>query len=325
MLDEYGRSINYIRVSVTDRCNLRCTYCMPEEGVEQVSHSDILSYDEIARVIRLCAERGISRVKLTGGEPLVRRGLPSLVETLKQIPGIEQVTLTTNGVLLKEQMGALAGAGIDAVNISIDTLDQEMYAHISRRDKLADALSGLEEALKYREVKVKINCVPLLGVNEYQWVPLSLLAKEKPVDVRFIEMMPIGYGKKYQGKTQEDILSVLREAYGEERCSSGVFGNGPSTYVEFPGFRGKIGFISAMSHKFCSECNRVRLTSEGLLKPCLQYAAGEDLRTPLRRGASEDELSRLIGRAIYHKPLSHHFEMEEGEGFEEKQMSRIGG
>lgn len=325
MLDQYGRSINYIRVSVTDRCNLRCTYCMPETGVEQVSHSDILSYGEIVRVVRICADKGISRVKLTGGEPLVRRGLPSLALDLKKIPGIEQVTLTTNGVLLKEQMGALANAGVSAVNISIDTLDKQMYADITRRDKLAEALMGLDEALKYPQVKVKINCVPLKGVNEDQWVPLALLSKERPVDVRFIEMMPIGFGKKYQGKTQEEILSILREAYGEEKCSYKVLGNGPGTYVEFPGFQGKIGFISAMSHKFCSKCNRIRLTAEGLLKPCLQYARGEDLRTLLRQGASEDELSEIIERAIYQKPFSHHFELEEGAGFEEKQMSRIGG
>lgn len=330
MLDQYGRSINYIRVSVTDRCNLRCTYCMPETGVEQVAHKDILSYDEITRIIRICAKQGISRVKLTGGEPLARKGLPCLIEMLKQIRGIEQVTLTTNGVLLKEQMADLAGAGIDAVNISIDTLDEEMYACITRRNKLKEALAGLDEALLYPQVQVKINCVPLLGVNEDQWVPLALLAKEQPVDVRFIEMMPIGFGKRYQGKTQEDILAVLRKSYGREtdgvrRDFGGVSGNGPSTYVAFPGFKGRIGFISAMSHQFCSKCNRIRLTAEGLLKPCLQYAKGEDLRTPLRCGASQVELSEIIRQAIYQKPLSHHFELGEGDGFEEKQMSRIGG
>lgn len=325
MLDQYGRSINYIRVSVTDRCNLRCTYCMPESGVEQVSHCDILTYDEITRIVRICVDKGISRVKLTGGEPLVRKGLSALVESLKGIPGIEQVTLTTNGVLLKDQMGDLSRAGIDAVNISMDTLDEEMYTLITRRNMLKDVLEGVEEALKYPAVKVKINCVPLWGVNENQWVPLALLAKERPVDVRFIEMMPIGLGKKYLGKTQEDILEVLRKEYGKETSSCGVFGNGPGTYVDFPGFRGKIGFISAMSHKFCADCNRVRLTAEGFLKPCLQYAKGQDLRTFLRQGASDEELSRLMEECIYKKPRSHHFELTDEEGFEEKQMSRIGG
>lgn len=325
MLDQYGRSINYIRVSVTDRCNLRCTYCMPESGVEQVAHCDILTYDEITRIVRICVDKGISRVKLTGGEPLVRKGLSALVESLKKIPGIEQVTLTTNGVLLKDQMEDLSRAGIDAVNISMDTLDEEMYTLITRRNMLKDVLEGLEEALKYPAVKVKINCVPLWGVNENQWVPLALLAKERPVDVRFIEMMPIGLGKEYLGKTQEDILEVLRKAYGKETSACGVFGNGPGTYVDFPGFRGKIGFISAMSHKFCADCNRVRLTAEGFLKPCLQYAQGQDLRTFLRQGASDEELSRLMEECIYKKPRSHHFELTDEEGFEEKQMSRIGG
>lgn len=325
MKDQYGRTIDYIRISVTDRCNLRCVYCMPEEGVEQVAHEEILTYQEIVRIAGICAGIGISKVKLTGGEPLVRKGLCNLVRDLKECDGIKQVTLTTNGIELKSQMEGLAKAGIDAVNISLDTLDAGMYASVTRRDMLERALEGLEEALRYPQVKVKINCVPMANVNEGQWTALAGLAKDLPVDVRFIEMMPIGLGKKYHGRSQEDILAVLRKAYGRETMFYGKCGNGPSVYVEFPGFKGRIGFISAMSHKFCGECNRVRLTSEGFLKPCLQYEYGTDIKGPLRAGLPDRELERIIENAVYQKPRSHHFEQAEGEGFEQRQMSRIGG
>lgn len=325
MVDQFGRNINYIRVSVTDRCNLRCVYCMPAEGVEQVPHTEILGYDEIVRIVKISAQKGISRVKLTGGEPLVRKDLASLAGELTKLPGIEQVTLTTNGVLLKEQIKGLAEAGICAVNVSLDTLDREMYKSLTRRDELVRVLAGIQEALKYPQVKVKINCVPLMGVNEDQWAPLAEFAKNLPVDVRFIEMMPIGLGKEYHGRYQEEILQGLRRKFGEERSISGEFGNGPGVYVQFEGFRGKIGFISAISHKFCSNCNRVRLTAEGFLKPCLQYACGVDLKEPIRSGVSDEKLAQLVEEAIYRKPKSHHFESGEDPEFEQNKMSRIGG
>ena len=200
-----------------------------------------------------------------------------------------------------------------------------MYASVTRRDMLDQALEGLKEALRYPQVKVKINCVPMRNVNEGQWTTLAGLSRDLPVDVRFIEMMPIGLGKEFQGRSQDDILAALRKAYGQETLFYGKCGNGPSIYVKFPGFKGRIGFISAISHKFCGECNRIRLTSEGFLKPCLQYENGTDIKGPLRRGQSDEELAMLIEDAIYRKPRSHHFEQAEGEGFEQRQMSKIGG
>lgn len=325
MTDKYGRTIDYIRISVTDRCNLRCTYCMPEEGVAQVSHDEILTYDEITRIVSICAAQGITKVKLTGGEPLVRKGISRLADMLKHTKGVEQVTLTTNGILLKEQMAQLAGAGLDAVNISIDTLDADMYKKITRRDELFRAMDGLNEALRYPKVRVKINCVPLSGVNESQWVPLANLARERTVDVRFIEMMPIGLGKNYKGETQEHILKTLRKEFGEEISLNGTFGNGPSTYVSFKGFAGRIGFISAMTHKFCTDCNRVRLTAAGYLKPCLQYSGGIDIRTLLRQGITDGDLCELIRSFVYNKPEGHQFERKEGADLESREMSRIGG
>lgn len=325
MKDQYGRQINYMRVSVTDRCNLRCIYCMSEEGIKQVSHQDILTYDEIVQIVNAAAAVGITRIKLTGGEPLVRKNLAGLVEALRAVPGIEEVTVTTNGVLLKEQIGKLAKAGISAVNISVDSLDPDMYASIARKDALAAVLEGMEAAVSCPGLKVKINCVPLKGLNEEEWVRLAQIARERPIDVRFIEMMPMGLGRDFQGSSQKEVLERLRETFGPEQYLDGNFGNGPATYVHFNGFAGKIGFISALSHKFCSECNRIRMTAEGFLKPCLQYASGEDLREMIRNGASEEELIRAINRTIYYKPACHHFEVDDSAEFEHKKMFRIGG
>lgn len=325
MVDQYGRNIDYIRISVTDRCNLRCTYCMPEEGVEQIPHREILAYDEITRLCGICASMGITKVKITGGEPLVRKGISELIKEIKALEGISQVTITTNGVLLKEQMPSLAEAGISAVNISLDTLDPLMFEKITRRNEFPQVLAGIQEALEYPDIQVKINCVPLAGINEDQWIPLAGISKEYPVSMRFIEMMPIGLGKQYHGKTQEEILKVLEVEYGKARIVQGRFGNGPAVYAQFDGFQGKIGFISAMSHKFCKECNRVRLTAEGFLKPCLQYSQGADLKKFLRSGGTDDEIRQVIEQTIYKKPQSHQFEHNDGQGLEEKQMSRIGG
>lgn len=325
MKDQYGRQINYMRVSVTDRCNLRCIYCMPEEGIKQVSHQDILTYDEIVQIVNAAAAVGITRIKLTGGEPLVRKNLAGLVEALRAVPGIEEVTVTTNGILLKEQIGKLAKAGISAVNISVDSLNPDMYASIARKDALAAVLEGMEAAVSCPGLKVKINCVPLKGLNEEEWVRLAQIARERPIDVRFIEMMPMGLGRDFQGSSQKEVLERLRETFGPEQYLDGNFGNGPATYVHFNGFAGKIGFISALSHKFCSECNRIRMTAEGFLKPCLQYASGEDLREMIRNGASEEELIRAINRTIYYKPVCHHFEVDDSAEFEHKKMFRIGG
>ena len=335
MRDQYGRTIEYMRVSVTDRCNLRCIYCMPETGVHCVPHSEILTFDEIARVCRIGSGLGIRKIKLTGGEPLVRRGLPELVKMLKDLPGIEQVTLTSNGILLKEQLGNLVAAGLDAVNISIDTLDQEEYRRITRIGDIADAAAGLEAAVACGKLRVKINCVPLRDVSPDTYIKLALLARDENVDVRFIEMMPIGFGKEFAGRSGGEIVGVLREQYGEPEIYNKKIGNGPAEYFSFPGFKGKIGLISAVSHQFCSTCNRVRLTSEGALKLCLQYNTAVDLRSLLRSGADDDLIRETMRRAIYEKPACHHFDnavpgqsndaSEWQEKIETREMSQIGG
>lgn len=326
MLDQYRRNIEYIRISITDRCNLRCMYCMPESGIEQVEHSDILTYDEITRLCRIFAGKGISKVKITGGEPLVRKNTAKLVRMIKNIPGINNVTLTTNGILLGDQMQDLKEAGIDAVNISLDALSQEMFEKITRRKGVDKVLEAMDKALQFPDVRVKVNCVLLHGVNEDQWIPIAGLAKDRPVDVRFIEMMPIGYGRKYCGEETEDhVRHLLEEAYGKAVTLNGRFGNGPSTYMQLDGFQGKIGFISAISHKFCGDCNRIRLTAEGFLKPCLQFSHGADLRSLLRDGSSDKQIGDVMEKTIFEKPQSHRFLETQEEGLENKKMSEIGG
>jgi len=324
MIDSFGRNIDYIRISITDRCNMRCVYCMPEEGVPTIGHGNVLSYDEIIRISRIMAEMGLRKIKLTGGEPLVRKGVDALIRELKAIEGIEKVTLTTNGVELAKQMEKLHAAGLDGVNISLDTLDRELFHKITRRDMLSNVLEGIEAALAYPDIPLKINCVPM-GNKEQDLIELAGLAKDHMLHVRFIEMMPIGAGKDYKFFGEADIRHQLETVYGPMRKYKKVLGNGPCQYFELEGFQGKIGFISAISHKFCEECNRVRLTSQGYLKTCLQYDAGKELRFLLREGASDDAIRDTIQTAIDEKPRAHKF--LSGEIREENSlgMSQIGG
>lgn len=324
MLDKQGRNIDYARISITDRCNLRCVYCLPEQGVERLLHEQILTYEEIERVCKCLAELGIKKIKLTGGEPLVRPNCATLVKKIKNIPGIEKVTLTTNGILLKEQMKDLAEAGIDAINISLDTIDSEVFRQITRRDKLQEVLEGIETALSYPEIPVKINSVPV-STDPQNFVKMAELAKKYPMHVRFIEMMPIGYGKQFPFQDEESIKQILEEAYGPMIPCQEKFGNGPCHYYSIPGFKGKIGFISAITHKFCHQCNRVRMTAEGYMKSCLQYEVGAELREILRSDADDEALKQVIANVIWNKPIAHHFYEEKSEQDERRGMSKIGG
>lgn len=326
MIDRLGRKIDYLRISVTDRCNLRCIYCMPEKGVKLVERSLLLREEEILRIVSVMAELGIRKIKLTGGEPLLYCRLPELIAEIKAISGIEKVTVTTNGILLKEQMEGLAEAGTDGINVSLDTLDRECFRRISRRDLLDKALDGVREVLRYPGISLKINCVPL-GAADQDVCAVARLARENPVHVRFIEMMPIGYGAEFPGMTEEPLKNILEERFGRLVPYQGApLGNGPCKYYEAEGFAGKIGFISAVSHKFCGECNRIRLTSQGYLKTCLQYTAGRDLREIIRNGCTDEELKDVIRAALNEKPDGHHFlEKAKNDDTEKLCMSQIGG
>lgn len=324
MIDSYGRNIDYIRISVTDRCNLRCIYCMPQEGIQLAEHKEILNYQEIGRICRNLAGLGFQKIKLTGGEPLVRKNLTELVRQLKEIEGIQEITLTTNGVLLKESVKELVQAGITGFNVSLDTLSPEVFQYITRRDELEKVMEGIEEALQYPETALKVNCVPL-GIPEQDLLSIAGLAREHKIHVRFIEMMPIGYGKKYICLTQDELMERLTGAYGPAVLVTNKLGNGPASYYAFEGFTGSVGFISAISHKFCKECNRIRLTSQGFLKTCLQYNTGIDLRRLIRAGATDEELREEIAAAILNKPREHHFSETEIQKEEGRMMWQIGG
>lgn len=272
MKDGCGRTIDYMRISITDRCNLRCRYCMPK-GIEQVKMADILTYEEIETTVQAAAKLGISKYKITGGEPLTRLGCAELIGRLKQLPGVKQVTMTSNGILLPKYLDALLANGLDALNISLDSLNPEIYKEITGFNQLPLVLQGIEMALK-RGLKVKVNAVLQKGINDKEWLSLVELARNQALDVRFIEMMPIGYGRLYETIYNETLIEALQKAYpdmAEERVTkAGVsHGNGPAVYYHVPGFKGSIGFISAMHGVFCESCNRIRMTSQGMIKPCL--------------------------------------------------------
>ena len=281
MKDQYKRTIDYMRISVTDRCNLRCRYCMPEEGIECTSHEDILTFEEILQIAEAGAEIGIKKIKITGGEPLVRKGVISLVGSLKKVPGIEEVTMTTNGVLLKEMAEGLYLAGLDAVNISLDTLLPSKYVSITRRDMLEAVIAGIEKAYQLG-LRIKINCVAMKNFNENEIPMLAGIARNNNIDVRFIELMPIGLGRNYEYISVKEVQDILEAEYGAGQESKLRHGNGPAVYLDYEGFQGSIGFISAMTQEFCDSCNRVRLTAQGELKLCLNHNQGICLRSLLR-------------------------------------------
>ena len=309
MFDSKGRNIHYLRLSVTDLCNLRCRYCMPD-GVDKLEREDILTYEEFLRLAALFARCGVDTVRVTGGEPLVRKGVEQLVKGLKAIPGIRKVTMTTNAVLLEQQLPALLEAGLDSVNISLDTLDSALFTKITARDEFAAVQAGIHAALE-SGIPVKLNCVPQVGVNEGELEALAALAQDKPLQVRFIEMMPIGYGAAMPCISGPELLARFRRRWPElaplPGAACAALGDGPAVYYTVPGWKGDIGFIAAVHGKFCASCNRVRLTSQGFLRPCLASETGCDLRALLRGGAADEELLQAIRETIWSKPREHHF------------------
>ena len=309
MFDRYQREIHYLRLSVTDLCNLRCRYCMPD-GVEKLEREAVLTYEEFLRLAALFARCGIDTVRVTGGEPLVRKNVAQLVARLKATPGIRRVTLTTNAVLLAEQLPALLDAGLDSVNISLDTLRPEVFRQITARDDFAAVQAGLQAALQ-SGLPVKLNCVPQAGVNEGELEALAALAKDNAMQVRFIEMMPIGYGAAMPCISGPELRARFARRWPElaplSPAQEHALGDGPAVYYTVPGWQGSIGFIAAVHGKFCASCNRVRLTSQGFLRPCLASETGCDLRALLRSGADDAQLLDAIRETIWAKPREHHF------------------
>ena len=326
LLDGWGREIKSLRISVTDKCNFRCRYCMPAEGLQWLPREEILDYEEIARLVRIMGAMGVEEVRLTGGEPLARRDLPALVSLLAGIPGVEDLSLTTNGVLLDRFAGPLVEAGLKRLNVSLDSLSHVRFAEITRRDALDRVLAGLEEAERYPELRpIKVNCVAIRGFTEEEVPALAELARRKPYVVRFIEFMPLDADEAWR---EDDVLTGGEiRALIEERWPLVEVAAKPSSTARrfrFADGAGEIGFVNPVSEPFCSSCDRIRLTADGQLRTCLFSRREWDLKTPLREGASDEELGELLRWAVRHKELKHRIN-DPGFVRASRSMSQIGG
>ena len=324
--DDFGRAINYLRVSVTDRCNLRCVYCMPAEGVKKRPHAEILRYEELALVVRAAAELGICKVRLTGGEPLTRLGLPQFVRILAAIPGIDDLSMTTNGTLLAHHAAALTDAGLQRVNISLDTLRADRFAQITRRGCLDDVWAGMEAARAAGLTPIKLNMVVIRGLNDDEVTDFARRTLSENWHVRFIELMPIGINASWASDSVvliPEIRARIEAQVGPLQPVHGPTGNGPARYYHLPGAEGTVGFIGALSEHFCSTCNRLRLTADGKLRPCLMSDREIDLRGPLRAGADLERVKAILTSAIRAKPQRHH--LDEALTPRDRTMAEIGG
>ena len=344
MKDAYGRKIEYLRISLTDKCNLRCKYCMPAEGIGLMKHSEVLTLEEICRTARVLTEMGVCRIRLTGGEPLVRRGIVGLMQSLKELPAHPELAMTTNGVLLADRLEELVSVGLQSVNISLDTRNRDVYRELTGTDGFEAVERSIDLALQMG-LPVKLNCVPIRGINDGELADLAEYARDRKIDVRFIELMPMGCAREYRGVSESEILEILEKRFGEAETlteqgadANNISGNamdsdvpigtadhrGPARYVHFRGFQGRVGFISPLSHAFCSECNRLRLTVDGRLKLCLYYPEGLDVKQLLRSGCTDEELMTSIRGIIMLKPERHEF-CETKSAKERRSMYEIGG
>jgi GTP 3',8-cyclase len=355
MRDPFGRTIDYLRVSITDRCNFRCVYCMPEQGFPATPKDENLTFEEIARLVRISASLGVRKVRLTGGEPLLRKELPWLVGQIASNPSVDDLSCTTNGHLLEETACALAGAGLTRINVSLDTLDPKRFVEIARRGSLQKVLDGISAAREAGLSPLKINCVAMKGVNDDEAAAFAAWTLREEIHVRFIELMPMrwnldessgfdtfaphaGPGLLQLRQAAGDMLSDSQmrkmfvsaadlrsriEAELGAMESAEVRTNGPARTYRLPGALGTVGFISQITSDFCSRCNRLRLTHDGFLRPCLMSDGELDLRTPLRNGASDDDLRDLFLHVVAHKPERHY--LAEGQKVTGRGMSQIGG
>jgi cyclic pyranopterin phosphate synthase len=325
--DSWGREIKSVRVSVTDKCNFRCTYCMPAEGLEWLGRAEILSFEEIARLVAVLARLGVDEVRLTGGEPRVRRDLPLLFGMLAQTDGVRDLSLTTNGVLLDRLAGPLVEAGLQRLNVSLDSLNHVRFAEITRRDALDAVLRGLEEAERYPELRpIKVNCVAVKGFTETEVPALAELARRKPYVVRFIEFMPLDADEAWREDdvlTGAEIRSIVEAEHGP-LVEVPAKASSTARRFRFADGVGELGFVNPVSEPFCSSCDRIRITADGQLRTCLFSRREWDLKTPLRNGAGDDELVELLRFAVRHKELKHRIN-DPGFVRASRSMSQIGG
>ncbi|HVJ49752.1 GTP 3',8-cyclase MoaA [Desulfitobacterium sp.] len=323
MQDQFERRIEYLRISITDRCNLRCQYCMPASGVKWLPHEEILSFEEIERLVKISTSLGFKRFRLTGGEPLVRKGIVDFIGRVSRIPDVEDLMLTTNGIFLPEMAFELKAAGLNRVNISLDTFDPDRFREITRGGDVDKVLQGIFRSLEAGLNPVKINVVVDRSYNLLELPKFLELARNYPIDVRFIELMPIGISSDHR----EEFVPIaeMKEIMGLQDLEPQKIGlgSGPAEYIETEGFLGNIGFISALSRHFCNTCNRIRLTADGKLRPCLHSPKEINLREALRNGSSDDEVADLFAQTVFNKPAEHHMNDEAWQG--SRMMSQIGG
>jgi GTP 3',8-cyclase len=326
LIDGHGRRISDLRVSVTDRCNFRCQYCMPADGLPWLERSALLTFEEIERLVRVFAGLGVHELRLTGGEPLVRREFPRLVEMLARVEGLRDISLTTNGYLLERDADALVAAGIQRVNVSIDSLQRDRFFHITRRDSLPQVLRGLDALARHPEVHpIKVNAVAMRGFTEQEAIPFAEFARSTAFQVRFIEFMPLDADHAWtadQVLTGEELRAIIHAVYPLEELPREP--SATARVFRFADGSGEIGFINPVSEPFCADCNRIRLTAEGKLRTCLFSINETDLREPLRTGASDTQLAELIRDAVWRKELKHHVG-EPGFSQPPRTMSAIGG
>jgi len=326
MIDAFGRDINYLRISITDRCNLRCKYCMPETGVKNLGHGTILKLEDFARLVKVGTQVGIRKVRITGGEPLVRKNVVKLVADIAELDKIDDIAITTNGVLYADMAEDLKRAGLNRINFSLDTLDRSKFNFIRRRDNLAQVKKAIFKALELDMHPVKINTVLIKGFNDDEIMDFIALSRDYPLHIRFIEFMPVGdllFWDKDKMMTSKQIVEII-ETENQLISIKSIKGNGPAKYYQVAGGKGTVGFISPMSNHFCSECNRLRMTADGKLRGCLYAKQEIDLKAALARGANDEELRDLFRQAIDKKPERHHF--DEGWGEENRRkMFQIGG
>lgn len=321
MKDKYGRKIDYLRISLTDACNLKCVYCMPENGIKFNNANGALSSEELKKIINIFAQLGTKKLRFTGGEPLLRKDLDQLIKIAKK-GGVERIAITTNGILLEEKLDVLVQAGLSEVNISLDTLSAKRFSDITRGGDLNKVLNAIDKSLKLG-LKVKINAVIIDGINDDEFIKLCEMSIDRDLDIRFIELMPIGEGTKFTGKTENDLRDELKKVYKIENADE-ISINGPAKYIRIENAKGRIGFISAMSNHFCDSCNRIRITPDGFLKQCLHFKSGLDLKNLLKKTDSNEILKEKIVETIFNKPLGHKFK-EENKSEDKRFMFQIGG
>ncbi|HHT50192.1 MAG TPA: GTP 3',8-cyclase MoaA [Eubacteriaceae bacterium] len=318
MKDKWTRDINYLRISITDRCNLRCFYCMPEEGIQKLNHDDILTFEQLYPIVEVAVELGISKIRITGGEPLVRKGIVNFIEKISKLSGLKDIAMTTNGILLERYAQELKEAGLHRLNISLDTLKEDRYKMITRWGELNQVLRGIEATEKAGLSPIKINVVAMRGINDDEIEDFARLTKEKPYHVRFIELMPMGEAEEIEGErfiTNEEILNRLPDLIpliNED-------GSGPAKYYKLPNSKGSIGFISPMSNHFCKSCNRIRLTADGKIKPCLH----SNFEIDLKLAKTKEEIRNILQKGILLKPERHY--LKEGSESSIRGMNQIGG